>query len=92
MMTRASTSTTLTRSHDLLEQFDLAMRGGTARSRNALITSALLRHLAAIEAAEIDAAFAGMSDDTKYQAETDELARAFAEADWETFRLSEPEQ
>ena len=81
--------TTLALPADLLEAVDQAVRAGKARSRNALVTMALRRELAAQQRVAIDAAFAAMADVPVYHAEACELATAFAAADWEALRLAE---
>ena len=89
-MAIASTRTTLTLPVDLLAEVDRAVQAGKARDRDAFVAAAIRHELAAVEAAEIDAAFAGMADDPGYHAEADALTEEFAVADWEAFRLAEP--
>lgn len=49
-----------------------------------------LRHeLAAQKRVEIDAAFAAMTDDPEYLAESLTIADEFALAEWEAFQVSE---
>lgn len=84
-----TTRTTLSLPADLLEAIDSLQRRGRVRSRSGFITSAVRHALEAEERAEIDAAFSGMAQDGRYQAEAQEIAREFAEADWEAFQLAE---
>ena len=74
---------------DLLAAVDQAVQAGHARSRNALVAMALERELAAQRRAAIDAAFAAMAEDPAYHAEVQAMTDAFAQADWEAFRLAE---
>jgi metal-responsive CopG/Arc/MetJ family transcriptional regulator len=84
--------TTLALPADLLEAVDQAIQAGKARSRNELVAAALRHELAMLQRAAIDAAFAEMAQDPVYQAETHEIAAAFAQADWEAWRLAEGER
>lgn len=88
-MARRTVRTTLALPTDLLEAVDQAVWAGKARSRNALVTMALRREMAAQQRAAIDAAFVAMADDPVYYAEPHELTTAFAAADWEALRLAE---
>lgn len=81
--------TTLALPADLLAAVDQAVRAGKARSRNELVAMALRRELAAQQRAAIDAAFAAMAQDPTYQAEAQDIAAAFAAADWEALCLAE---
>ncbi len=65
------------------------IRAGYVRSRNEFVAMALRREIEAQKRVEIDAAFAGMADDTEYQAESLAIASEFALAEWEAFQLSE---
>ncbi len=51
------------------------------------LVAALRRELAALERAEIDAAFEGMAEDAEYQAEVTQIIKEFAQADREAWRL-----
>lgn len=86
------TRTTLALPTDLLEAVDRAVQEGQARSRNAFVAAALRHELAMAEAAAIDAAFAGMAEDTDYQAEAQAISEEFAAADWEAWRLGESQR
>ena len=81
--------TTLSIPADLLEAADQMVREGCVRSRNEFVAMALRHEIAAQKRAEIDAAFAGMADDTEYQAESLAIASEFARAEWEAFQLAE---
>ena len=81
--------TTLSLPADLLEATDQAVRAGKVRSRNEFVAMALRHELAAQKRAEIDAAFAAMTDDPEYLAESLMIADEFALADWEAFQVSE---
>jgi metal-responsive CopG/Arc/MetJ family transcriptional regulator len=88
-MDSAPTRTTVTLPADLLARVDETVRAGKARSRNSLVAAALRRELAALERAEIDAAFEAMCKDAAYQAEMDQLMREFEQADWEAWQVAE---
>ena len=70
--------TTLTLPAELLEQTDLAVEQGKAKSRNEFIAQALRRELAAHKRAEIDAALAEMASNPEYQAEVLRMEAEFA--------------
>ena len=84
--------TTLAFPADLLEQGDHLVRAGEERSRSAFVARALRRELAALEAAAIDADFAGMADDEEHQAEALALAEESIAAGWEALRIAESRQ
>jgi metal-responsive CopG/Arc/MetJ family transcriptional regulator len=77
---------------DLVRSIDRIVQEGRVRSRNELVAAVIPRELAAQERAAIDAAFAGMADDAEYRAESAQLDREFAVANWEAFRHAESEQ
>ena len=83
--------TTLTLPADLLAAADQAVRNGKANSRNALMTAALRRELAAQRRAEIDADLADMGTDVEYQREAARIMAEFAGADAEAARLMQAE-
>ena len=91
-MTTKVVRATLRLPADLLERVDHAVRAGEARSRSAFVARALRRELAALEAAAIDADFAGMADDEEYQAEALALAEESVAAGWEALRIAESRQ
>jgi metal-responsive CopG/Arc/MetJ family transcriptional regulator len=74
---------------ELLQAVEQAVREGKAASRNELIALALRHQLAALERAEIDAAFAEMVQDRDYQEESRRLAKEFADSDWGAFYQGE---
>lgn len=88
-MSNATVRTTLSLPADLMEAADHAVRAGKARSRNELMATALRRELAAQRRAAIDAEFALMADDEQAVEEARQIAREFAQADWEAFRIGE---
>ncbi|HLO48790.1 CopG family transcriptional regulator [Phormidium nigroviride] len=73
----------------LLEATEQAVKAGKAKSRDELITRALRKELLVIKRAEIDAAFAGMANDTEYQAEALQITEEFAQSDWEAWQIGE---
>jgi metal-responsive CopG/Arc/MetJ family transcriptional regulator len=81
--------TTLALPADLLAAADELVRGGGARSRNELVAAALRREIAARRRQEIDAAFAGMGEDTEHEREAELVMAEFAGSDWEVWRESE---
>lgn len=81
--------TTLSLPAELLEANDQAVRSGKVRSRNEFVAMALRHELAAQKRAEIDAAFAAMTDDPGYLAESLMIADEFALAEWEAFQVAE---
>jgi metal-responsive CopG/Arc/MetJ family transcriptional regulator len=81
--------TTVALSADLLEEMDARVRQGEADSRNDFLESALRNQLAASRRAAIDAEFARMASDPAYREEAVQVAKDFAEVDWEAFRAAE---
>ena len=73
----------------LLKDAEQAVKRGAARSRNALISQALEAYLRELEERRIDAEFALMADDPRYQAEMLQIAEEFAQADWEALQTAE---
>ncbi len=90
-MSSGTVRTTLTLPADLLEATDKAVREGKARSRNAFVTAALRRELAAQRRAEIAADLAEMGRDDEYQREAAQIMAEFARSDAETAKLIEAE-
>jgi hypothetical protein len=60
-------------------------------SLNDLILTALRGYLRLYKRRQIDAAFAGMAEDTGYQREARLMSEDFAASDWEALRLKEGE-
>ncbi len=58
-------------------------------SLNDLIVAAITAYLKLYKRKQIDAAFAGMSEDADYQKEAKLLAEEFEASDWEALRLEE---
>ena len=81
--------TTLSLPEELLKATDKLVSSGKVKSRNQFIAEAISSHLAAIEKAEIDAAFAEMANDIEYQQEALQIEAEFAQASWEALELGE---
>jgi len=65
-------------------------KGATdAKSLNDFIVIAIKTYLKIYERKQIDAAFAGMAQDARYQKEAKMLAEEFAYSDWEALQLEE---
>lgn len=79
--------TTLAIPDELLAATDRAVQEGKAKSRNEFVAIALRHELAALKRAEIDAAFALMSDDEQYKSVAIAIANEFSNTDWEAFKL-----
>ncbi len=62
---------------------------GSKTSLNDLIVTAITAYLRMHERRQIDAAFAGMSEDADYQKEAMLLAEEFGYSDWEALGLGE---
>lgn len=88
-MKQPTVRTTLTLPAELLENIDLAVRRGQAKSRKDFVTQALRHKLAALRKTEIDAAFATMADDAEYRAEALQIEAELATASWEALQLGE---
>jgi hypothetical protein len=58
-------------------------------SFNEFVIQAVEEKVRRLTEAEIDAAFAGMADDTDYQRDSIAVAREFEAGDWEAFKSSE---
>ena len=70
---------------------DKEKRGGAGAriSLNDLFVAAIKAYLRMYKRRQIDAAFAGMAEDTDYQKEAALLAEEFEYSDWEALRLEE---
>jgi metal-responsive CopG/Arc/MetJ family transcriptional regulator len=73
----------------LVEQADMLVRRGVARSRNRLIVEALERFLKDLEEAQINVQFAEMARDERYIEEQLRIAHEFERSDWEALQLEE---
>ncbi len=73
----------------LVQQADVAVSDGAARSRNQLIAQAVQTYLGQLEKAMIDAEFAQMAQDAQYQALALEISRELARTDREALELGE---
>jgi hypothetical protein len=89
---KGSVRTTFSIPADLLQAADQAVKNGAARSRNEFVTLALQHELASQKRAQIDAAFAGMADDSEYRQEALTLAEGFVVEEWNAFVQTETAQ
>ena len=80
----ARVRTTVAIAEDVLAAVDSAVQEGLANSRNEFLDTALKNQLAASRRAAIDAAFAGMAEDSDYQREAVKIAAEFEVADHES--------
>lgn len=83
--------TTVTLPKQLYEQARSAV-GTTATpvdSVNGLFVSAIRAYLKLIQRKQIDAKFAGMSEDREYQREAARISEEFSASDWEAFECAE---
>lgn len=76
--------TTLSLPSDLLAAVDQVVQEGRARSRDALVESALRRELGELRRSSLDAEFRQMANDSDYHTEVHQLLEEFAQADRET--------
>jgi hypothetical protein len=82
-------------SSELLEEADIAVRAGHARTRDELVVVALRHELETLAGrrrarrATIDAEFDRMAGDSESQAEAMRLDREFAVTSWEAFQVGE---
>jgi hypothetical protein len=60
-----------------------------AGSINGFIVSAILAYVRLVKRRQIDAKFAGMSEDTEYQKEAGRISGEFSQSDWEAFERAE---
>ncbi len=56
-----------------------------AGSINGFFVSAILAYVKLIKRRQIDAKFAGMSEDAEYQKEAGRISEEFSQSDWEAF-------
>lgn len=89
--TRRKVQTTLRLPTRLYEQARLMVQSGatSAGNLNELMVAALRAHLNTIRRRLIDAAFAGMAGDTRFQDEAQQLAEEFEESDSEALDIIE---
>ena len=59
---------------------------------NDFLISAVEAYLKMLKRKRIDAAFAGMADDSDYQKEARSVAEQFAHSDWEALQIAERER
>jgi len=60
-----------------------------AGSINGFFVSAIHAYVNLIKRRQIDAKFAGMSQDTEYQKEAGRISEEFSQSDWEAFESAE---
>jgi len=60
-----------------------------AASINGFFVSAIRAYVKLIQRKQIDAKFAGMSDDAAYQNEAGRISEEFSQSDWEAFERAE---
>ncbi|MBM3135459.1 MAG: CopG family transcriptional regulator [Chloroflexi bacterium] len=73
----------------LRERIKVAVSRGAARGQNGLIIKAIEDYLQHLEEAWIDAQFAQMQDDERYQALQLQIAKECEKSDWEALRIGE---
>jgi metal-responsive CopG/Arc/MetJ family transcriptional regulator len=81
--------TTVDIPRDLWERVRRAINNREVKSRNAFIVQALERYLEQLEEAWIDGEFARMKNDEEYKALNLQMAKEFAQSDWEAFQSNE---
>ncbi len=84
--------TTLALDPGLLAAVDLAVKAGSAKSRNEFFARAARNHLEQHRRQAIDKAFAAMAHDPAYQAEASEIAEQFATSDWQALKTGEGQE
>ncbi len=87
-----TTRTTIALPTSLLERVNAAIDRGVLPNRNVAIAAALEAYLDGMERQEIDRQFAAMGEDLPYRQLNEELAEAFADADWQALLSGEAEQ
>lgn len=86
---REQVRTTLTLPGTLRDRIERAVDRGAATSRNNFIVQAVESYLEQQEQAWIDAQFAKMAQDEKYQALQRKVAAEFSASDWEALQADE---
>ncbi len=91
---RAFQTTTVRLPKGVYEQAKAVVKRGSAAasSINDFLVEAVQDKLRQLREKEIDAAFAGMAQDSEYQQSAIEMARSFEKSDWEAFQVSEAAQ
>jgi metal-responsive CopG/Arc/MetJ family transcriptional regulator len=82
-------TTTVRLPKPLYEEVRSVVEKTEIRSLNDFIVAAIRTSLKVYKRKQIDAAFAGMAEDTHYQKEAKLIAEEFAQSDWEALRLNE---
>lgn len=73
----------------LMNRSKKIIKSGQVRSQNALIVKALEQFLDNLERKEIDAQFAAMANDVRYQTLNLKIENEFSESDWEALQTGE---
>ncbi len=63
----------------------------SAETLNDFLVAAVLAYVKLLKRKQIDAAFAGMAEDTDYQNESRLISEEFSQSDWEAFENAERE-
>ena len=74
---------------NLRDRIQSAIKQGVAPSQNTFVIQALEEYLARLERTRIDAEFAHMAEDKRYQTLQLQIAAEFAHADWEALQTEE---
>ena len=86
----AKTQMTVRLPRPLLKEAEGLIRAsGHCESLNDFIVRSMRLRIEVLKRKELDARFAGMSEDTDYQKEANLLAEEFAGSDWEAAKLLE---
>jgi hypothetical protein len=91
---RAFQTTTIRLPKGVYEQAKAVVKRGSAEasSINDFLVEAVQEKLRLLREKEIDAAFAGMADDSEYRRSAVEMAQSFEKSDWEAYQVSEAAQ
>jgi hypothetical protein len=91
---RAFQTTTVRLPKGVYEQAKAVVKRGSAEasSINDFLVEAVQDKLRQLREKEIDAAFAGMADDSEYRQSAIEMAQSFEKSDWEAYQASEAAQ
>lgn len=85
----ATQSSTVRIPTPLIDQVRPFLLKGSARSVNEFVADSVAQRLRELRDAEIDQAFAAMSDDADYQAESIKVSKEFEASDWHSLQRSE---
>jgi metal-responsive CopG/Arc/MetJ family transcriptional regulator len=81
--------TTLSLPSDLLQNIDIIISQGQAKSRNEFVAKAIADQIAILRRAEINAQLAEMTQNPEHQAEILKMEAEFASSSWEALQLGE---